>query len=279
MKLLILVNFIITIVLSMPAHSVLKNKFNKHTIRVAVIDTGFDFKSTWQNIANITRPILCEGGVHRDFTGANNINDNHGHGTHITGIIAKYAEHANYCLIIIKNYDPEIVHNERNTIQSLVKSMEYAIQLNVDIINYSGGGDMFSLQEYNVVKKVLNKGILLVTAAGNERVQIDYHVLKVQKQKQRHVPYYIHRKTGHITTQLQNSFFPASYDSRIIAVISASGNEKHDKFSNYGAAFIHSEPGKKVLSILPDNKIGYETGTSQATAIRTGKILKLWQRK
>ena len=53
-------------------------------------------------------------------------------------------------------------------------------------------------------------------------------------------------------------------------------NKKLHPSSNYGDAFLHFENGYRVLSILPNNRYGYMTGTSQSTAIRTGKIVKEW---
>jgi hypothetical protein len=47
-------------------------------VKVAVIDTGFDFASTWDKDST---PILCDEG-HKSFIGDDK--DNHGHGTSLS---------------------------------------------------------------------------------------------------------------------------------------------------------------------------------------------------
>ena len=53
------------------------------TLVVAVIDTGIDAQA-------FNRHVLCKTG-HKDFTGTG-IQDRHGHGTHISGLIDQYAK-------------------------------------------------------------------------------------------------------------------------------------------------------------------------------------------
>src|SRR5690606_39020528 len=89
----------------------------------------------------------CVDDIHGcDFiTKTGNLSDNHGHGTHIAGIVG--AEGGNgigisgvspkVSLMILKYYDPKApgTDNLRNTI----KAIHYAVEKKVDIINYSGG--------------------------------------------------------------------------------------------------------------------------------------------
>jgi len=83
-------------------------------LKIAVIDTGI-------SLDRIQDASLCKTG-HKDFTGYG-LNDNHGHGTHIYGLIDQYAKNiklktnsdvallsktsVSYCQIIIKFYDLE----------------------------------------------------------------------------------------------------------------------------------------------------------------------------
>lgn len=244
---------------------------------VAVIDTGID-----QSL--MSQPWICKNG-HKDFTGAG-LEDNHGHGTHIAGLVEQYAKgvvfnigkntskdidnaSADFCVIIIKYYDPKRPNSDN--LANTIASFKWAIDQKVDIINYSGGGTSFSKEEYEVVETALNKGIKFVAAAGNERSDID-----------------------------KNKYYPAMYDDRIIRV----GNLVSDKVttkvvtslhlegsklvpkketiierdiassSNYGKSINTWEIGTKVLSRLPTKSWGYMTGTSQATAIKSGKIVR-----
>ena len=225
---------------------------NSHTIRVAVIDTGFDFKSTWSPIIDLhpflRKPKLCDTG-HADFSGTDTIEDQHGHGTHIAGIIAQYANNTDYCLVILKFFNPS---EDSNNLKNEILAINEAVRLKVDIINLSGGGTEYSKEECWAVKSALDKGITFVSAAGNERSDINLH------------PYY-----------------PAMCDMDVKAVANITLRNTYSPSSNYtndkiNSRFLFKEKGENVLSILPGNTIGYMTGTSQSTAIRTGKIVKNW---
>src|SRR5690606_17888997 len=73
-------------------------------IIIAVIDTGISDKLK-------DGKFLCKMG-HKDFTGTG-LNDVHGHGTHVSGLIHQHAaktadwnKSANYCQVILKYWDP-----------------------------------------------------------------------------------------------------------------------------------------------------------------------------
>ena len=218
---------------------------------VAVIDTGFDKKL-------MKSKFLCPSG-HKDFTGTG-LYDNHGHGTHVSTLIHQYvtdiklttdssnedihnllSSNTNYCQVILKFYDPK----DTNSMTSELKAFLYAIDLKVDIINFSGGGQTPSQQEFAIIKKALDAGIKVVVAAGNEGSNIE------------NKPYY-----------------PAVIDSRLIVVGNKTALGKIAPTSNFGDKVNAWEVGTDVVSLLPDNRIGLMSGTSQATAIKTGKILK-----
>jgi subtilisin family serine protease len=223
--------------------------------KVAVIDTGLD--SSLMN-----KSWICAEG-HKDFTGEGLV-DNHGHGTHISGLVDQYAKdfiftkamkqgqdlkdidkiQVNYCQIIIKYYDPKAPgDNLKNTI----KAFRWAIDQKVDIINYSGGGTDASAEEKALVQEALNKGIKFVAAAGNERSDIDKH-----------------------------KYYPAMYDTRISIVANLVDLHSREiaSSSNRGKSINTFELGTDVLSRLPDGRFGRMTGTSQAAAIHTGKLVR-----
>lgn len=228
---------------------IIVRKYKK--VMVAVIDTGIDS-------ALMTDNSVCEGG-HKDFTGTG-LHDTHGHGTHISGIIDQYAKDflirndkspsdlskisADYCQIIIKYYDSRMPLTK--TLDNTIKAFRWAIDHNVDIINYSGGGEDPSPREKKVIIEALNKGIKIVSAAGNEHHDID----KVK-------------------------YYPAMYDKRIYIV----GNlvNKHSRqiasTSNRGKSVNAWEVGTNTFSRLPGG-FGYMSGTSQATAVKTGKLVR-----
>ncbi|MGE3757239.1 MAG: S8 family peptidase [Pseudobdellovibrionaceae bacterium] len=177
------------------------------------------------------------------------LSDNHGHGTHIAGIIGAEAGNGKgvtgiapeVSMMILKYYDPKVPHTDN--LKNTIAAIEYAIKMKAHIINYSGGGLEFSPQEKDAVDEARRKGILFVAAAGNERSNSDI------------APY-----------------FPADYKlSNIISVTAIDPATQVLSSSNYGIESVHiAAPGQNILSTLPGNAYGFMTGTSQATAFVTG---------
>lgn len=198
-------------------------------IRVGIIDTGIDFSKA-QN--------LCPDG-HEDITRMG-INDVHGHGTNVAGIINKNAKNADYCQVIIKYY-----HNERSlpkeNMRNTVVALNYARLLNLDFINYSSTGELPYEPERLVIKKLLDEGVQVVVPSGN------------------------------IAKNLNNKcdVFPACYDTRLTVVGRRTGN------FGYGRIVDFYEFGKNLVGYGITM-----TGTSQATASVTGHLIyKLWRNK
>lgn len=218
------------------------------TIKVAVIDTGFDVNSTWTNASKVglSKPKLCTKG-HYDFVNNDTtIEDNHGHGTHIAGLIAKDNSNKDYCLVIYKYYDP---NKSSDNMKNSLRALKAAIDANVNIINYSGGGNDRSYEECQLVKQALDKGISIVAAAGNEGSDLS-----------------------------KKPYYPAICDDRIIKVMNLDKSGAIASSSNYDSTKIivniNKTVGTNLLSLMPNNTYGYLTGTSQATAIITGTLLK-----
>ncbi|WP_295900261.1 S8 family peptidase [uncultured Bdellovibrio sp.] len=241
-------------------------------IVVAVIDTGIDVKhedlahNLWRNPGETGKDAQgrdkATNGIDDDGNGfvddvygwnfvSNNpkLDDNHGHGTHIAGIIGSEAGNGKgitgiapeVSLMILKYYDPKVpgTDNLKNT----VAAIKYAVKMGANIINYSGGGTEFSQEEHDAIAEAQKKGILFVAAAGNERSNSDqYH------------------------------YYPADYKlSNIISVTAIDPSIQVLASSNYGVETVDiAAPGQNILSCLPGSSYGYMTGTSQATAFVTG---------
>ena len=267
-------------------------------IIVAVIDTGVHIQhpclksNLWVNKKEIPNNKIDDdnNGFVDDVHGwnfvnnNNNVQDNHGHGTHIAGIIAAVGSSKqnstckmsgvapNIRLMILKYYDK---NDSYNNIQNTVKSIEYAVQNGASIVNYSGGGPGENEDEKIAIAKANDKNILFVSAAGNE------------------------------SSEIQNqSYYPASYGlPNIFTVQSTDPQGKILDSSNWmkvdwrkrNRIYIQTAPGEDIISTLPPrrylrsslisnvwrtlssapkkvnhNNYGYMTGTSQATAISTG---------
>lgn len=241
-------------------------------IVVAVIDTGIDIKhedlvsNLWVNPGESGKDSngrdKSTNGVDDDGNGFiddihgwnfvsenNRLDDNHGHGTHIAGIIGASAGNnkgiigiaPEVSIMTLKYYDPKVpgADNLKNT----VASIRYAVKMGAHIINYSGGGTEFSQEEHDAIKEAESKGILFVAAAGNERSNSDnFH------------------------------YYPADYElTNIISVTAIDQSTEILSSSNYGVLTVDiAAPGHNILSCLPGSAYGYMTGTSQATAFVTG---------
>lgn len=198
------------------------------TLRVAIIDTG----------APVKRVKPCSEG-HKNFT-AESIEDTNGHGTNVAYAIDRYAETSDYCQIYIKYYTPGAISRNFNP---FLQSLSYVVELKVDIIVIAGGGNGFFFKEYDIIKKALDQGVIIVAAAGNERSDLDKEC----------------------------NYYPACYSDKIIKVGCQDADKKLCNSSNYA---------KNVKNFIYEN--GYKltaggvtlTGTSQATAVAAGKLLK-----
>jgi subtilisin family serine protease len=166
------------------------------------------------------------------------------HGTHVAGIILD-----SVCdqveLISCKFYDKKEDTKDANMKRS-IECFKRALKEHVTIINYSAGGTESNSEEFSILKQISNAGIKLITAAGNNGKDLNVF-----------------------------DYFPAKYSLQNITVVgNLERNGKRNITSNYGLKGMVWEVGTKVWSTLPDNTGGFMTGSSQATAVRTNKILR-----
>lgn len=241
-------------------------------IVVAIIDTGVDTKhpdlvnNLWINKGETgkdkfgrdkaTNKVDDDGnGFVDDVSGwnfvenNNDLKDGHGHGSHIAGIVG--AEGGNgqglsgvspkVSMMVLKYYDAK--GTEVNNLINTVKAIDYAVKMNANIINYSGGGIAPSPDEKAAIERAMRKGILFVAAAGNERSNSD-----VKK------------------------YYPADYGlPNILSVTAIDRFQNVLPSSNFGEQTVDvAAPGNDIISTLPNGQYGYMTGTSQATAFATG---------
>lgn len=212
-------------------------------IKVIVVDTGFGYTYQSQQETH-----LCATG-HKNFSKMANVvsikgarvpEDDSGHGTNVAGLIEKYADDSNYCMVIVKAFS-ENSSNSENA-ENSIAALEYAVSLKPDIINYSAGGSNPNSTEHSVIKEFLDNGGIFVAAAGNDGVELNEN----------------------------NTYYPAMYDPRIVVVGNKYADGTRHVLSNYGKLIKGWEIGvnAKALGVT-------RTGSSQSTAICTGKLIKL----
>jgi minor extracellular protease Epr len=112
-----------------------------------------------------------------------------------------------------------------------------------DYINFSSGGMTFDQEEKDLFTAMIKAGIKIVVAAGNNGKK-------------------------------RPDYYPARYEMKGMTIVgNLDSNGKRHFLSNYGFKRMKWEIGTDVFSTLPHG-FGYMTGTSQAAAIYTNKLLR-----
>jgi subtilisin family serine protease len=202
------------------------------SIIVAIVDTG----------VNASHPELA-GRILRGYDFVNNdadADDDHGHGTHVAGIVAAAADNGlgmaglcPQCTIL-----PVKVLSALNSGSSMgvAAGIIYATDHNAAVINLSLGSDLYSQAIADAVDYARKQGVLIVAAVGNGRSQVP--------------------------------FYPAALDG-VMAVSATNLTDERWSFSNYGSWVDLAAPGVNIFStahIAAGAHPGYtfKTGTSMA---------------
>lgn len=243
----------------------------KNKIIVAIIDTGIDTSHEllrshiWKGFRAQEDNPRCHIKKGQFIYGYDfvercpNPSDNHGHGTHVAGIVgAKFnADYgvgglSNHVELMPIRYYSDSISTQMN-MRNTVAAMQWALDHGAQIINYSGGGSDFSEEEFEVMKRAEQMGVLVVAAAGNERSNTDL---------------------------AKKRYYPASYGlTNIISVAAVNRDQKLIASSNWGPKSVSlAAPGESIWSTLPKNKTGTLTGTSQATPHVSAVAAELWSR-
>ncbi len=177
------------------------------------------------------------------------------HGTHVAGIIA-----ADHTTGPVKGMAPQakiipaqFISNDGNgSLGDAVLALQYAANRGAKIINSSWGGAPCVASLRDEFALLNSKGILLLVAAGNDGLDIDY-----------------------------NPDFPAAFNfSNQITVAAATANDFMAAWSNSGFGLVHlAAPGSNILSTIPNNQTAYFDGTSMATPFVSGAAALLWSAK
>lgn len=208
----------------------------KHSVTVAVIDTGVDMKHPdlkaqllpSYNAANPASPGI------KDI-----------HGTHVAGIIGASADNGigahginpNVKILPIDVFNGGLGANDYVIAQGIL----YAIEKGAKVINMSLGGYFSSPILEDAVKKAIDAGVTVVAATGNESTDM-YSI-------------------------------PASYEG--VISVGATDSENHlANFSNYGPSVDIVAPGVDVYSTVYDPTKGASyaelSGTSMASPVVAG---------
>jgi len=155
---------------------------------VAVIDTGIDLDHPDLQANIYTNPGEIPGipGVDDDGNGYiddvhgwnfvgpnNNTEDNDGHGTHVSGIIAAIDNTIDICGVAphIKILPIKVIETESGNLNLLTKAINYSVKMGAKIISMSiGTNTTFSDPQIDIaIKYAYLHNVTLVAAAGNDK--------------------------------------------------------------------------------------------------------------
>ncbi len=243
------------------------------SVTVAVIDTGVDYThpdlkaNMWVNMAEIPNNGIDDdnNGYIDDIHGVDTIADNggadgdegdpmddHGHGTHVAGIIAACNNKEgvvgiayNAKIMAVKAGQASGVFNQSDIAEAIL----YAYEMGADVINMSFGGPACSIAVQDALATAYTTASL-VASAGNDG-----------------------RHNELLPLALPN--YPAAL-SYVIGVMSVDSRGVESVFTNYDVkAYTPIEyevyaPGEKIMSTLPNGRYGALSGTSMAAPVVSG---------
>lgn len=233
---------------------------------VAVIDTGVDYThkdladNIWVNEGEIPGNGIDDDGngyvddVHGvDFVdGDSDHMDEHGHGTHVAGIIAMTPGNGGGVGVA---YGAKIMcvragqANGSFASSDIAKAIKYAADNGADVINMSFGGTGRSYLVESALQDAF-PSCVLVAAAGNDGL-----------------PTNDAKQAGYLFTE---DIYPAGY-KYVIGVMATDNNKSLAYFSNWdfkegsGCEYEMAAPGVGIYSTLPGNRYACWSGTSMAT--------------
>lgn len=239
------------------------------SVTVAVIDTGVDYNhpdlkaNMWVNDGEIPGNGIDDDGdgYVDDVYGCSTVSDarfhsgdpmdDHGHGTHVAGIIAAANNRVG---IVGVAYNAKIMAIKAGQatgvfLQSdIAEAIVYAYTHGADVINMSFGGSACSIAVQDALQQAYTTSTL-VAAAGNDGAPNEG-------------PFAIPN-------------YPAAL-SYVVGVMSVNAFGVESSFTNWDVVEYNSveyevyAPGEAMLSTLPNNRYGKLNGTSMATPVVSG---------
>jgi len=174
------------------------------------------------------------------------------HGTSVAGVLVSQNQHigiapkAKLFAVGAFKSEPGKPNSLKGSSADVAKALDACIQHNVDVINLSFTGGKDSLVE-KIVKKAIDKGIIVVAAAGNGG------------------------KWG-------STIYPALI-SGVLTATAVDQNKKLFDKADKGRFIDYAAPGVNILTLAPGGKYKLATGTSISSAHVSGVAALLASRK
>ena len=206
-------------------------------VLVAILDTGIDDEHL-ELAGQVTAEV--------DFTSSSSPSDQHGHGTHVAGIIAAKRDGTDVTGIA---YDCSLLNvkiaDDTGSCQmtALIEGINWAVDRGASVINISIEFREPSPELAEAVNYAWSQGSLVIAAAGNNG-------------------------DG-------SPVYPAYYD-HCLAVAATTQNDELAPLSNHSDWVDVAAPGFSIYSTVPDNGYSYKSGTSFACAYVSGLAALLY---
>jgi thermitase len=226
-------------------------------INIAVLDTGVNMnhRELQGKIGKCFDFVDLDGIDTTDFVGRTkgldaNVEDEVGHGTHVSGILVAKGLQMDEgicpnCRIMAVRVLATMKSGDRlvgaGIVDNINNGIKWAVDNGADIVNMSlgikhtGGG----LPHQDVIRYALSKGVTVVAASGNDGTAERY--------------------------------YPGALPG-VIAVGAVDNTGTVTNFTSYGANITVVAPGVNVYSSFAHNSYAFASGTSQASPFVTGMI-------
>jgi subtilisin family serine protease len=207
------------------------------SVKVAVVDTGADLDHP--DLVGRLDTSNDYDFVNHDATAE----DDHGHGTHVSGIIGATLNNgigvagvANQCIILPVKV---LSASGSGSSSDVADGIRWAADHGAKVINLSLGGPGYDSVEYAAVQYAVSKDCVIVAAAGNDGAA--------------------------------SVLYPAAFNN-VIGVGSSASNDALSSFSNYGSKIDVVAPGSLIYSTTMGGGYGYMSGTSMASPCAAGVV-------
>lgn len=179
--------------------------------------------------------------------------DDHGHGTHVSGIIGAEGNNSlgvsgvawSVPIMGLKIFDARAVGDT----SWAVKAVDYAATHGAKVINVSWILASFSTNLAGAISRAEQNGVVIVAAAGNNGQNIDV-----------------------------SPTYPANSNATNVMTVAALDiYGKLASYSNFGVVNVDiAAPGSNILSTNPGKSYGYRTGSSMAAPFVSGVVALVW---
>ena len=247
-------------------HYYTASKFHTNSgVKIGIVDTGVG-PHTDLNVVAGRNTVTGEP--------ASDWQDPDGHGTHVAGLVGAQGTPPTGLRGMAPGVDLHAYRvfgsnlTDGATNYAILKALFFAAEDECDIVNLSLGGGPWDEIVQEAIADARNNGILVVAAAGNGgRRPVNFPAG--------------HLGATAVSAMGHRHMFPAgSLDESTIQrpPYARDPNEFIAAFSNVGTKIDVTAPGVGVLSTLPNNKFGPNSGTSMAAPVVAGATACLLSR-